>query len=67
MKEIFTSFFESSNERIKNPLIGTFIISWTIINWKPIVILCFSNNEIVEKINLIESEYSSVFKYLFIP
>ncbi|KQC32733.1 hypothetical protein AAU57_04930 [Nonlabens sp. YIK11] len=67
MKEILKSFFESSKERIKNPLIGTFIISWIAINWKPITILLFSDEIIENRINYIETNYASVDTYLLIP
>ncbi|WP_392346253.1 hypothetical protein [uncultured Polaribacter sp.] len=56
MKELIKSFFESSNERIKNPLIGTFAISWILINWKPVIILLFSKQTIQNKIKEIEFE-----------
>ncbi len=46
MKDIIKSFFEASRDRIKNPLIGTFIISWIAINWRPIMILIFSEKTI---------------------
>tara|TARA_B110000240_G_scaffold16777_1_gene17120 strand:+ start:333 stop:1151 length:819 start_codon:yes stop_codon:yes gene_type:complete len=67
MKEIFKSFFEVTKERIKNPIIGTFMISWILINWRPIFIAIFSNKSIVERIELIELNYSSVHSYLTIP
>ncbi|MFD1161829.1 hypothetical protein [Hwangdonia seohaensis] len=67
MKEILKSFFETSRERIKNPLIGTFLISWTAINWKPITVLLFSNQSIENKIDYIESCYSNFSTYFLIP
>lgn len=67
MKEILKSFFETSRERIKNPLIGTFLISWTAINWKPITVLLFSSQSIENKIDYIESCYSNFSTYFLIP
>lgn len=67
MKEILKSFFEVSRDRIKNPLIGTFIISWIVINWRPIIILMFSTKPIENRINFIESLYSSFYTYFLIP
>lgn len=67
MKEIIKSFFETSKERIKNPLVGAFIISWLFMNWKAIFIALFSNNTILERIELIELNYSSIFSYLITP
>lgn len=67
MKEILKSFFETSRERIKNPLIGTFLISWAAINWKPITVLLFSNQSIENKIDYIESCYSNFSTYFLSP
>ncbi|SNR60554.1 hypothetical protein SAMN06265371_106203 [Lutibacter agarilyticus] len=67
MKEIIKSFFEASRERIKNPLIGTFLISWIAINWKPISILFFSNKDIEYRITHINDNYSSFQSYFLVP
>lgn len=67
MKELIKSFFESSKERIKNPLIGTFAISWVLINWKPIFIILFSNLTIIERINEVELNHTSLKNNLIIP
>jgi hypothetical protein len=67
MKEILKSFFEVSKERMKNPLIGTFMITWVLINWKPIFIALLSKKTIVERIDFIELNYSSIYSYLTIP
>lgn len=67
MKEILKSFFESSKDRIKNPLIGTFIISWIAINWRPITVLLFSDKNVENRINYIENNYTTVGTYFLIP
>ncbi|MDY2587786.1 hypothetical protein [Winogradskyella aquimaris] len=67
MKEILKSFFESSKDRIKNPLIGTFIISWIAINWRPITVLLFSDKNVENRINYIENNYATVGTYFLIP
>lgn len=67
MKELIKSFFESSRERIKNPLIGTFAISWILINWKPIFILLFSNLTIEKRIQEIELNHTSLKYNLVLP
>lgn len=67
MKEILKSFIETSRDRIKNPFIGSFIISWMIINWRPIFILLFSNKEIEKKIEYIEGCYINYITYFLIP
>jgi predicted transcriptional regulator len=65
MKELLKSIFESSQERIKNPLIGTFAISWILINWKPVFILLFSKLTVEKRILEVELSYTS-FNYNFL-
>jgi hypothetical protein len=67
MKDIIKSFFDASRERIKNPLIGTFIISWIAINWRPIMILLFSEQKVENRIDYIIEQYSSIQTYFIIP
>lgn len=67
MKELLTTFFETSKERIKNPLIGAFIFSWIAFNWRPILILLFSEKQIEGKLTLIGAEYSSINHALWFP
>ncbi len=54
MKDIFEALFKSSRERIRNPLLFSFIISWLIYNWKSILILVFSDLSIEKKIETIK-------------
>ena len=67
MKEIFDSFIENSKERIKNPFIGAFIISWIAFNWKPILIILFSSKTIEERIEYVETNHIDIFYNLWIP
>lgn len=67
MIDFFKTFFETSKERIKNPLMGTFIISWIVINWRPIIILLFSNQSIENRIDYIVTGYSSFNTYFLLP
>ena len=67
MKDILKSFLEVSKERIKNPIIGTFLISWVAINWRLIAILIFSNNSIENRIDYAEECYVDISTYFIIP
>ncbi len=67
MREIINSFLDNSKERIKNPFLGAFIISWIAFNWKPIVILLFSEKEIEQKITFINENYISLQYNLWFP
>lgn len=67
MKELLQSIFSTSKERISNPIIGTFLISWTAFNWKPIIFIFTSNQIIEDKINYIDSNFSSINNFLLFP
>lgn len=67
MKDIFLSVFKTSEERLKNPFIGTFILSFIALNWKSFSILLFSDKKIEDRINYITSNYSCVENLLIYP
>ncbi|MCW3161144.1 hypothetical protein [Chryseobacterium oryctis] len=67
MKDILSSIFETNKERLKNPIIGSFLTSWILINWKPILILIFSSKNIEDKIKFITLEYNNIFNILILP
>lgn len=54
MKEVLEAMFKSSKERIRNPLIFSFIISWIIYNWNWILIMFYSKLTIEEKIDIVK-------------
>ncbi|AZJ35230.1 hypothetical protein [Tenacibaculum singaporense] len=67
MKDIFNSIFKSSEERLKNPFIGTFIISFIAINWKPIMVLIISDKKIEDRIDYIAKNFNHLSQVLYIP
>ena len=67
MKDIFNSIFKSSEERLKNPFIGTFILSFIAINWKPIMVVLFSDQKIEDRINYVIENFNHLPQILFIP
>ncbi len=58
---------ETSKERVKNPFIGTYFLSFLIINWKPILFLLFSKLNIEEKLTIIDEKYTSLTYNLLFP
>jgi len=50
IKEFIISFFMSAKHRLKNPVIGAFIMAWVAVNWRFIAILFFSSKSIEQKI-----------------
>lgn len=67
MKGIITAILDTSKDRLKNPFIGAFVLSWIAINWKPIATFLFSKETIKERIQIIELSYESVWNVLYFP
>ena len=67
LKEFFLSFFESAKDRLKNPMIGAFVIAWIAVNWRFLAILFFSSKTIEQKIEFIEGNYFDINFNLWIP
>ncbi|MES2381809.1 MAG: hypothetical protein V4538_12255 [Bacteroidota bacterium] len=67
MKEFLQSIFKTTEDRVKNPFIGSFITSWVLFNWKPIVFIILSSQIIEDKIKYIETEFSNIVLVLLLP
>ncbi len=67
MKELIKNLFQTSNERIKNPFIGSFIFSWIAFNWKSIFTVIFSEKSIEERIIYISNNFSEIEFTLLYP
>ena len=67
IKDMVVSVFETSKDRLKNPIIGAFVLSWLAINWRIVMILLFSSEKIEDKINYIETHYFYINYNLWIP
>jgi len=67
MIEFLQTLFKTSEERIKNPIIGSFLTSWLIFNWKPLLFFIFTKKLIEDKIIYIETNYSDIWNLLFFP
>ena len=67
MIELLKAFLENAKERIKNPLIGTFITSWIVFNWKSVLILLFSSDKIENKIFTITTTYCNYWLWIYWP
>ncbi|HDU8697334.1 TPA: hypothetical protein RG731_002567 [Morganella morganii subsp. morganii] len=57
MRDFFANLFKCTSEtmveRVKSPIVGTFIFVWLFYNWKVILILLFSKVDVENKINII--------------
>lgn len=63
-------------QRMANPLIGSFTITWVILNWKPILFFILSSKTVESKIEYINTHFyinewfifsQSMYMYLIIP
>lgn len=66
MREFINSVMDSYSERIKNPFLGSFSITFFLYNWRAFLILLFSDLKIEEKIKIIDTEYCNIWA-LVIP
>lgn len=65
MKELIQSIFDSSTERIKSPLVGSYITAFLIYNWRPVLIILFSDLQMENKIELINNTYCLLSSFLW--
>jgi DNA-binding MarR family transcriptional regulator len=67
MKEFINNFFQISNERLKNPLLFSFLFSWIAFNWRPIFTVLLSGKKIEDKITYITENFSQIEYNLYYP
>lgn len=58
LKELIPSFKKSIDDRLSNPILGTFGVAWIFINWRILYLLLFSDKITEDKITFIETNYS---------
>lgn len=57
VRDLYSSFRQTSLERVKSPFLGAFVFSWLAFNWQALAILFFSERKIEEKIKYINENY----------
>lgn len=64
-KELFSSSISTAAQRVKNPALGAFALSWCAFNWKSILYLLLSKTTIIDKITYItdNSTWKTVIGY----
>ena len=59
-----SDFIESINNgfksRLKNPILGGFIFSWLVINWRPIVYIILSDDPVIDRFKFINVHYLNI-------
>ena len=66
VRDIYTSFRQTSLERVKSPFLGAFVFSWIGFNWQMLAIALFSKKEIEERLEIINKNYD-IGNYLLAP
>lgn len=67
MKEFLSNLFKVSNERLKNPLLFSFLLSWIAFNWRPIFTLLLSDKKIEDRISYILENFNEIQYTLYYP
>ncbi|MGF1836784.1 hypothetical protein [Photobacterium sanguinicancri] len=67
IKSWVASVKKSFEQRLTNPVLGAFSISWVLINWKVIMFLLSSNKDIELKITYVEENYFDVNHIVIYP
>lgn len=67
MKEFISNLFKVSSERLKNPLIFSFLLSWLAFNWRPIFTLLLSDKKIEDRISYISENFNEIHFNLYYP
>ncbi|EBX6374705.1 hypothetical protein CUL28_001065 [Salmonella enterica subsp. enterica serovar Bovismorbificans] len=64
-KELFSSTVSTAAQRVRNPAIGAFALSWCAFNWKSILYLLLSDTKVLDKITYISdnSTWKTVIGY----
>ncbi|AXG73955.1 hypothetical protein DVK85_06730 [Flavobacterium arcticum] len=57
MKDLLKDFLETSRDRIKTPITGSFALAFLLWNWRPILVLLLSDSSIENKIKHIDKNY----------
>ncbi len=67
MKDLIANLLETSKERLKNPFVGAFLISFVAINWRVFWIILFSDVKVEDRIIYVQDFYISAEYGLLYP
>ncbi|HDN2510645.1 TPA: hypothetical protein P1K35_000792 [Providencia rettgeri] len=63
-KEIVQAVTEAAKDRIKNPVMATFVISWCVFNWSSLLVLIFGKESIQQKVQIASVAFSDMGSWL---
>lgn len=68
LQSVVESFKSHISERLTSPFAGAFVFAWVGCNWKALLVLCFSNKEIEDRISYVGTTYfASATEVLWMP
>lgn len=67
MKEIFESIIHAARERMVSPFFGVYLISWIVVNYKAILIILLSNQEIIYRLDEATKNSGSIWHVVGTP
>jgi hypothetical protein len=67
LAKLFEPLTTAYSDRLKNPLIGSFVVSWLALNWKAISYFILGNEDILDKIQIIDQYFTCYLDYLIYP
>lgn len=62
--DLFKDIIDSSKDRVKTPISGSYVLAFVLWNWRPIALLIFEETSITQKIIVINKEYCNVWAIL---
>jgi DNA repair exonuclease SbcCD ATPase subunit len=69
-QKVVGTIVDPIKNRLGNPLFGSFIITWVIVNWRPVLYIIFERNSILKKFEYIDLHYypdGNWWRYLWLP
>ncbi|HGY1203260.1 TPA: hypothetical protein ACNUZK_002685 [Citrobacter braakii] len=66
VRDIYSSFRQTSLERVKSPFLGAFVFSWIGFNWPMLAVLFFSKKDVEVRLNYINGNFD-IGSYLLGP
>lgn len=62
--DVFKETFDAFSQRIRSPFAGSILLSFIVLNWKPVWFLLFANAKVVEKFDFFEQNTSETSLYI---
>ncbi|KAF1073912.1 hypothetical protein [Halodesulfovibrio sp. MK-HDV] len=67
LKDLGAAVGSVFKQRLENPIWSTFVLTWSIVNWKLLAFLFFSAQSTLTKLNIIDEKYSDPLHLWILP